>query len=49
LGGAHRRVGYLDLAVGQTGTILEAPGLWPIKQLAFSLDRTILGSLAAPT
>ncbi len=42
-GGADGRVRFLDLADGQTGTLLEPPGLRPIKQLAFSRDRTVLG------
>jgi hypothetical protein len=42
-GGADGRVRYLDLATGQTGILLEPPGLRPIQQLAFSRDRTALG------
>jgi len=43
-GGADGRVRYLDLATGEADTLLEPPGLRPIRKLAFSRDRTVLGA-----
>jgi hypothetical protein len=43
-GGADGRVRYLDLATGQTATLLEPPGRRPIRQLSFSRDRTALAA-----
>jgi WD40 repeat protein len=41
-GGSDGRARYLDLATGQTGSLLDPPGLRPIRRLALSRDRTVL-------
>ena len=35
---------FLDLTTGRTGTLFEPPALRPIRKLAFSRDRTVLGA-----